>query len=108
MAIKRPDTPLAPTVFDTIRKPQQDPRQRQDSIVAARRAQAAEKKAKSDAFWNKEQESFNQKAKDRGMTPKQYSSYLDKQKKKPDVTGSGATFVEKRGINPCPGGRCKR
>jgi len=108
MAIRRPDTPLAATVFDTVRKTQQDPRQRQDSIVAARRAEAAAKKAKSEEFWKKEQEGFNQKAKDRGMTPEQYSKSLDKQKKKSDVPSSTPDYSQRKGVNPCPGGRCKK
>lgn len=83
------------------------PRQRQDSIIAAKRAQAAEKKAKSDAFWNKEKENFNQKAKDRGMTPEQYSKHLDKQKKKPDAFQGDGGFEEKRYNPVCGKGGCK-
>lgn len=108
MAIRRKDTPLAPTVFDTIRKPQQDPRQRQDSIIAARRAEAAAKKAKSEEFWKKEQEGFNQRAKDKGMTPEQYSRKLEKIKKAGDAEGTTGDYSQKRSRNPCPGGRCRR
>ena len=95
----------------TIKKAQNGattPRQRQDSIIAAKRAQAAERKAKSYAFWNKKKEEFNQRAKDQGMTPEQYSRKLEKDKKKPDAFQGDGGFKEKRYNPVCGKGGCKK
>lgn len=83
------------------------PRQRQDSIISAKRAEAAAKKAKSEEFWKKEQEGFNQRAKDKGMTPEQYSRKLEKIKKAGGSEGTG-DFKEKRYNPVCGKGGCKR
>jgi len=112
MPIRRPDTPLAATVFDTIKKPQQTPielrKQRLDSILAAKRAENAAKKVKSDSLQKVRVEQFAQKAKDRGMTVEQYSKKLEKDKKKPDVTSSTPDYKQRSGINPCPGSKCSK
>lgn len=112
MPIRRPDTPLAATVFDTIKKPQQTPielrRQKQDSILAAKRAESAAKRAKSDSLQKVRVEQFAQRAKERGMTPDQYSKKLEKQKKKSDVPSSTPDYGQKGGRNPCPGNLCKK
>lgn len=108
MKIRRPDTPLAATVFDTIKKPQQTPQQRRDSIIAVKKAQNAEKKAKSEAFWNTEKNKFAEKAKANGMTVEQYSKKLEKDKKKPDVPSSTPDYKQRSGINPCPGSKCSK
>lgn len=117
MKIRRPDTPLAATVFASARM-QQEPKTRQEIILAAKkkqeaalaikRAESAKRRATSDSLQKVRIEQFAQKAKDRGMTPEQYSKSLDKQKKKPDVPSSTPDYKQRSAINPCPGGRCKK
>lgn len=50
---------------------------------------------------------FNKGAASMGMTPEQYSRYLDKQKKKPDTNTSSSDFKEKRYNVVCGKGGCK-
>jgi hypothetical protein len=54
------------------------------------------------------QERFNKGATSMGMTPEQYSRYLDKQKKKPDTNTSSTDFKEKRYNVVCGKGGCKK
>lgn len=121
MAIKRPDTPLAATVFDTIKK--QTPKidkfkelqekrkklqQRNDSIKRVRQEEFAAKKKVSDSLAAEREKKFVENAKKAGMTREQYSKYLDKQSKKPDVSSSeGAGFNEKRYRPVCGKGGCR-
>jgi hypothetical protein len=51
---------------------------------------------------------FNKGATSMGMTPEQYSRYLDKQKKKPDTNTSSSDFKEKRYNVVCGKGGCKK
>jgi hypothetical protein len=51
---------------------------------------------------------FNKGATSMGMTPEQYSRYLDKQKKKPDTNTSSTDFKEKRYNVVCGKGGCKK
>ena len=51
---------------------------------------------------------FNKGAKSMGMTPEQYSKYLDRQKKKPDVNQGDGGFKEKRYNPVCGKGGCKK
>jgi hypothetical protein len=51
---------------------------------------------------------FNKGASSMGMTPEQYSRYLDKQKKKPDTNTSSSDFKEKRYNVVCGKGGCKK
>jgi len=50
---------------------------------------------------------FNKGASSMGMTPEQYSRYLDRQKKKPDTNTSSSDFKEKRYNVVCGKGGCK-
>ena len=147
MAIRRPDTPLAATVFGNVGDPKQTPQQKRDAIIAAKkkqeqalaikraeiakqkvrtdsisaarkakldailaekRAEAAKKKATSDSIQKVRVEQFAQKANKLGLTVKQYSKKLEKQNKGGDQPTSSGDYSQKRGINPCPGGRCRR
>jgi hypothetical protein len=54
------------------------------------------------------QERFNKGATSMGMTPEQYSRYLDRQKKKPDTNTSSSDFKEKRYNVVCGKGGCKK
>jgi hypothetical protein len=56
---------------------------------------------------NKIQGDFNKGATSMGMTPEQYSKYLDRQKKKPDTNTSSSDFKEKRYNVVCGKGGCK-
>jgi hypothetical protein len=51
---------------------------------------------------------FNKGATSMGMTPEQYSRYLDRQKKKPDTNTSSSDFKEKRYNVVCGKGGCKK
>jgi hypothetical protein len=128
MPIRRPDTPLASTVFSNAGEPKQTPKQRQDSIasvkkteiankrakldaiLAEKRAESAKRKAKSDSIQKVRVEQFAQRAKDKGLTVKEYSKKVEDQKKTskrpgfytPNYGPSG------RGRNPCPGNVCKK
>ena len=57
---------------------------------------------------NKIQGDFNKGATSMGMTPEQYSKYLDRQKKKPDTNTSSSDFKEKRYNVVCGKGGCKK
>jgi len=128
MMIKRPDTPLAATVFGNVGDPKQTPRQIKDSIInakkieiankrakldailAEKRAEAAKRKAKSDSIQKVRVEQFAQRAKDRGMTVKEYSKKVEEQKtnsKKPNYYTPNYG-PSSRGRNPCPGNLCKK
>jgi hypothetical protein len=117
MAIRRPDTPLAATVFASARM-QQEPKTRQEIILAAKkkqeealaikRAEAAKRRAKSDSIQKVRVEQFAQRAKDRGMTVKEYSKKIAKQNKGGDQPTSTPDYRQRSAINPCPGGRCRR
>lgn len=130
MPIRRPDTPLAATVFGNVQEPKQTPQQTRDSIIAARKAENAKKRAELDAILAKKreeyavrkaksdsiskvkltalQEKFNKRAASLGLTPAQLSKKLEKQKKKPDVPSSLPDYSQKQGGNPCPGNVCKK
>lgn len=54
------------------------------------------------------QERFEKGAKSMGMTPEQYSRYLDKQKRKPDVNQGDGGFKEKSYNPVCGKGGCKK
>jgi len=51
---------------------------------------------------------FNKGATSMGMTPEQYSKYLDKQKRKPDVNTADGGFKEKSYRAVCGKGGCKK
>jgi len=118
MAIKRKDTPLAPTVFDTIKK--QEPKKTwQQMTQAEKTAKKIElvkkggiglfnkyKDSVGNQAMNKIQGEFNKGAQSMGMTPSEYSKYLDKQKKKPDTNTSSSDFKEKRYNVVCGKGGC--
>lgn len=130
MMIKRPDTPLAATVFGNVGDPKQTPQQKRDSIVnakkieiankrakldailAAKRAEAAKRKATSDSISKVKlgalQDKFNKRAASLGLTPAQYSKRLEKQNKGGDQPTSTPDYSQKGARNPCPGGRCRR
>jgi len=142
MAIRRPDTPLAATVFNNAQEPQKTPQQKRDSLIAVRKAkleaitsskknELATKKAKLDsilaekrketAILTKQKDSvskvkmeglqkrFNARAESLGMTPKQYSRKLEKDKRKPDIPSSIPDYKQRSGgRNPCPGNVCKK
>lgn len=128
MLIRRPDTPLAATVFGNVQEPKQTPQQRRDSIAGARkaeiakkradldailakkRAEAIAKKAKSDSLQKVRVEQFAQRAKDKGLTLKEYSKKVEAQKtnsKKPNFYTPNYG-PSSRGRNPCPGNVCKK
>ncbi len=126
MRIRRPDTPLAATVFGNVQEPKQTPQQRRDSIAGARkaeiakkradldailakkRAEATAKKAKSDSLQKVRVDQFAQRAESLGLTPAQYSKKLEKQNRKSDVPSSTPDYKQRSGINPCPGNLCKK
>ena len=130
MPIRRPDTPLAATVFGNVGDPKQTPQQKRDSIInakkteianrrakldsilAEKRAEAAKRKTKSDSISKVKlgalQDKFNKRAESLGLTPAQYSKKLEKDKKKSDVPSSTPDYKQRSAINPCPGGRCKK
>jgi hypothetical protein len=119
MAIKRRDTPLAPTVFDSVKKqePKKTWQQMSQAEKSSKKKELVEKGGIS--LFNKYkdsvgkqamgriQESFNKSASSMGMTPAEYSKYLDKQKRKPDVNTADGGFKEKSYRAVCGKGGCK-
>jgi hypothetical protein len=83
MPIRRPDTPLAPTVSDTIKKKpikdilaeKREARRKLDSIVAVRRANVVSKK---DSI-------VERNAAAKGMTREEYNAWVKQNEKKKDV-----------------------
>jgi hypothetical protein len=119
MAIKRKDTPLAPTVFDSIKKqePKKTWQQMTQGEKGAKKKELVEKGGIG--LFNKYKDSigkqamgkiqveFEKGAKAKGMTNEQYSKYLEKQKRKPDANQSDGGFKEKRYNPVCGKGGCK-
>ena len=119
MAIKRRDTPLAPTVFDSIKKqePKKTWQQMSQAEKGAKKKELVEKGGiqnfnKYKDYIGKQamgriQGEFEKGAKSMGMTNKQYSKYLDKQKRKPDANQADGGFKEKSYRAVCGKGGCK-
>ena len=119
MAIKRRDTPLAPTVFDSIKKqePKKTWQQMSQAEKGAKKKELVEKGGIQN--FNKYKDSIGKQAMDRiqgefekgakakGMTNEQYSKYLDRQKRKPDVNTADGGFKEKSYRAVCGKGGCK-
>lgn len=102
-----------PSAAELKRKELEDRRnklqRRNDSIKQVRQSEYAAKKKVSDSLAADREKKFVESATKAGMTRDQYSKYLDKQSKKPDVSSSeGAGFDEKRYRRVCGPGGCKK
>ncbi len=119
MAIRRKDTPLAPTVVDTVKT--QTPKKTWQQMSAAEKGNKKKeliakggiqnfnkyKDSVSNQATGKLKLEFEKSAKSMNMTNEQYSKYLEKQKKKPDTNSANGGFKEKRYNRVCGRGGCR-